>query len=208
MNCDAKLGIDDIPNLDDISVVRVSGGEPTLQKDLIEYLKFFKYHNKKVVLQTNGTNQLSNDIIDNIDEIWVSLYGKEAIHDFITMTQGSFNTTNRFINKYKKSKYILIQSPIFNMTQTFDIVKIAEQHEVDIRLSALVNQGRCTFAEKIWKQIWIVNEVKKIYPNNNIILPCSLSNTRCEFDDKLVIKPDGSLFNCASHKHGMTLCKK
>ena len=206
-NCHGRIELEDIPNVDDISVIRISGGEPTLQNDLSEYIKFFKYQNKKVILQTNGMNNLDNDIIDNIDEIWVSLYGTEVIHDFITMRQGSFNITNRFIDRYKKCKHVVIQSPIFGFQQAVDVVKIAESHKVDIRLSALVNQGRCNFAKELWEQIWIANEIKEIC-HYKIILPCSLSNTRCEFDDKLVMKPDGSLFNCASHKQGMMLCKR
>lgn len=227
INCKGVIGIRDLPNylynikeqryyLDEIDVVRISGGEPTLVPNLIDYINFFYDRNVKVILQTNGTNKVDSKTLDKLDEIWISLYGSTPIHNFITMELKSTyeDCHSKVINSIKFlkeecNKKVVIQSPIFNNCQLVSVMNVVNEldfPDIKLRLFALLNQGKCQFALDIDIQ-------KKIYHNNkyiydNVELTCSLDDTKCNYENKLVLKPDGSLFNCASHKHGMTLCKK
>lgn len=207
INPKCKIKIKDIAklvNLDEIGSVRISGGEPSLVPDLLEYIKFFKDRNIKMILQTNGTD--SNIWHKNIDEIWISLYGSEDIHDFITM-KNIYSQVIETINALKDyTDNIVIQSPIFNDYQLWSVMRESDRLDLKLRLFALLNQGRCRFAFSIDEQKRIYHNNKETY--NNVELTCSLDDKKCDYESKLVLKPDGSLFNCASHKHRMTLCKK
>jgi len=202
--------------LDDINIVRISGGEPTLLENLSDYCKRFKDKGIKVILQTNGTAPLSEytDTKDIVDEIWVSFYGESAIHNFITMDNTYYRVRNNILSLCDDFK-LTIQSPIFNEMQLaslfheihilntdFDLGK----HGVRLRLFALLNHGKCNFALPINEQIEILQDLPYRYPKTEIT--CSLDHTKCNYENKLVLKPDGTLFNCASHKHEMKLCKR
>ncbi len=221
INPEYQIKIQDIPNLvnlDEIDIVRLSGGEPSLLYDLDSYIKFFKNHDIKVVLQTNGYNELSKTTLRLVDEIWVSLYGNKYIHDFITQKRGVYNKVNQnlefysnYISEFSNTK-IVIQSPIFNEKQLISLFCQMntglwnKNFNIELRLFALLNQGRCNYALSIGEQLKIINSLQYKYHVLNIT--CSLDPTKCNYENKLVLKPDGSLFNCASHKHGKTLCKK
>lgn len=203
-------------DLDDFQTVRLSGGEPLLIGDLIEYVKLFKNHNVNVVIQTNGAINTSHEFIKSLGDVefWVSLYGNQCVHNSITQ-DNTFHKTRNFILYLMKNNYKLtIQSPIFNEVQylsllheMFELTQFDcwECKDAKLRLSALLNHGKCNFAFPIKEQIEILKTSCYEYPNTE--LSCSLTNT-CDFDQKLVIKPDGALFHCASHKHNKYLCKK
>ncbi len=221
INPECQIKIGDIPNLvnlDEINVVRLSGGEPSLLYDLDSYINFLKDHNTKVIVQTNGYNELSKSTLRLADEIWVSLYGNECIHDFIVQKRGVYNKVNEnlefysnYISEFSKAK-IVIQSPIFNEKQ---LISLSYQmntglwnknFNTELRLFSLLNQGRCNYALSIDEQKKIFNLLQYKYHATNIT--CSLDPIKCDYESKLVLKPDGSLFNCASHKHGRMLCKR
>lgn len=135
INCEGHIKVKDIPTylydkkeerdyLDEIGVVRISGDEPTLIPNLIDYINFFYDRNIKVVLQTNGT--IPNIWHKNIDEIWISLYGSEDIHNPITM-KNTYNQVIETIHELKDcTDCILIQSPIFNDYQLWSVMQEAE----------------------------------------------------------------------------------
>lgn len=208
IGCNNKLSLDRCKSIDlsDVTTVRISGGEPLLNKDIHEYINYFRNTYEKIILQTNGSILPSQKVLRNLDEIWVSLYGNNCVHEFVTRDNLSFVMVDNFIRNYKDVIPIVIQTPIFSDHQLKSAIFIARQYEVPIRLSALVNQGRCNFALSHKKQIQIVDKIKSVY--NKIIVPCSLTNDLCYYNNKIVMKPDGVLFNCATHKHGKTLCKR
>jgi len=206
-NIEYKIKIKDISklvNLDEIESVRISGGEPTLLDNLCEYVNFFYDRDIKIILQTNGTNKIDNKIFNKLDEIWLSIYGKEDLHNFIVG-----NTTC-----YEKARWYFgesitkIQSPVFNFPQIMSLFNNENIWMMEFRLFALLNQGRCNFALPIKEQIKIIKGFEGLSVWKYLELTCSVDTTKCNYENKLVLKPDGSLFNCASHKHGRTLCKK
>lgn len=217
IGCDGKIKVDDIPkliDLDEIDVVRLSGGEPTLVSNLPDYIKLFKDNYIKVILQTNGSTPLYEYKQLDIDEIWISFYGEAVIHNFITMDNTYYRVRNNILALMDDFD-LTIQSSIFNETQFTSLlneVRILNddfglsKNMVKLRLFALLNHGRCNFALPIEKQIDIYNDLYYTYKNTE--LTCSLDVKKCNYEGKLVMKPDGSLFNCASHKHGARLCKR
>lgn len=224
VDCDKKLSISQIEEilknqLDEIEVVRISGGEPFLNNNLDEYCKFFKNGNIKVVVQTNGTCSSSSSLFNSasqfIDEFWISFYGNNYIHNFITMGN-HYYTTKSFILSVIDKYPVVIQSPIFNETQLasllHEIHRLKQEYDIvkkggiKLRLFALLSQGRCNFALPIGEQICTYSNL--FFNYKDVDITCSLDDSKCNYENKLVLKPDGSLFNCSSHKHGLKLCKK
>jgi hypothetical protein len=80
--------------------ITISGGEPTLNPMLVEYLRLAKQHSKgPVELQSNAMRfadpQFAQDVVNaGADEIFVSLHGSTAaISDAITEAPGTFVKT-------------------------------------------------------------------------------------------------------------------
>jgi len=225
IKCEGKIKVSELPYylydsenqknlLDEIETVRISGGEPTLLDNLNDYVNFFYDRDIKVILQTNGISNYTDYFkLKNVDEFWISLFGERCIHDFIVQKTGSYQKTISNILKIRDTilSKVVIQTPVFNYPQLCSFGRIPNDigNKYNLRLFALLNQGRCNFALPIEQQIKISQKFYNSYKDYvNIDLTCSLDDTKCNYENKLVLKPDGSLFNCASHKHGRTLCKK
>ncbi len=207
INCNGKLTLDDISrsvDLDEVSIVRISGGEPTLLDDLPKYIRFFYDKGIKIVLQTNGTNRIDNKIFNMLDEVWLSIYGKESLHNFIVGDNNAYEKARWYFG----ASITKIQSPVFNYTQIMSLFNNNDIWMMNFRLFALLNHGRCNFALPIKEQSSIIDEFKGLSIWKYLELTCSLDNSKCNLDNKLVLKPDGTLINCASHKHGIKLCKR
>ncbi len=205
INCSGKVRIKDLDNIkniiDIIDVVRLSGGEALLNKDLVEYVNYFYDRDIKIILQTNGSLDIPSEIYNKIHQINLSIYSNEEVHNFITMNNCSFKRCCNIIEDYSN---ITLCSPIFSLTDSTNIIKLANSYNLPVRFTSLLNHGRCNFAKPIEEQIDIFNTIKKL---GNIIPHCSLS-TICEQENKFVLKPDLTLLNCASNKQGLSLCKK
>lgn len=79
---------------DDLNTVHLIGTEPTLYKELYTLIKEIKKMGKRLVLTTNGIviDKILKDIINlDVDELWISIDGPEAIHDYIRGKIGLFN---------------------------------------------------------------------------------------------------------------------
>jgi MoaA/NifB/PqqE/SkfB family radical SAM enzyme len=94
------------------AVVVLSGGEPTLNSRLVEYVQLAKRHGARAVeLQTNAIRladrALTRKLADaGVDEAMVSLHGSSAeISDAITGAPGTFAATVRGIDE-------LLQTPV------------------------------------------------------------------------------------------------
>jgi len=94
----------------------ITGGEPTVRKDLIDIIKCVKqldfYH---ITLRTNGRmfsylNYCEEIIKAGVDCFEIYLYGHTAkLHDSITRVPGSFNQTVQGIENLKKlNQYVIV----------------------------------------------------------------------------------------------------
>ncbi len=212
IECKDKLNLDQVKEIlkdviNDIEYVRISGGEPLLNKDLPCYINWFKENNVRIILQTNGTliKSLNTELLSNINEFWISLYGGYDIHDFITCNV-SYNKTLYFIKNIMEKNKVIIQSPVFNISQMKSLSVQMKELNLPLRLFSLLNHGKCTMALLIEEQIELAELMKDLYKKT--VITCSLDKSKCNFENKLVLKPDGKLFNCASHKQNKILCIK
>lgn len=207
--CEGKqLDIEVIPEyiLRRIDTVRISGGEPTelSHDDLLDAVDYFKARGLKTILQTNGYNyQYCEDIFEAVNEIHVSLYGEQDIHEFITRTRHSYDHAKTVLQWYKNASIV---TPLFNLQQVYQVATIGEKLNVPVRITSLVNQGRCNIALPIEKQRTDAHFLLHFF--KNVELTCSLADKPCESGNKYVIKPDGSIMNCASTKQGVKTCPK
>ena len=90
-----KKVIDQLKNLN-VKRIVVIGGEPTLQKDIVEIMKYLSELRTDVTIFTNGsqiTDELRKIIVEKGIRVKVSLYGHNSfVHDRITCIPGSFIT--------------------------------------------------------------------------------------------------------------------
>lgn len=82
----------------------ITGGEPTLHPQFIEFVKHASEHFKKVLIATNGTTNYYIDELKNINNLMfqISLDGNKDIHDSIRGT-GAFQSTLETINKFENN---------------------------------------------------------------------------------------------------------
>ena len=205
VGCYGKVEVSDLDNfnsiINDIDVVRLSGGEVLLNDDLIDYVDYFYDRGIKVILQTNGSIEIPADIYSKLHTIYLSLYSDEETHNFITRNDHSFENC---IDKIERYSNIVLCSPMFSIFSSINLLNIAMKYDLEIRFTSLLNHGKCNFAEPIENQIEFYNLIRKQW--DKIIPHCSLTG-ECEMKNKYVIKPDLSVVMCASNKQGMKLCK-
>lgn len=207
--CEGKqLDVEVIPEwlLRKVDTVRISGGEPTERPidDLLDEIDYFKTRGLKTILQTNGYNyEYSGEVFEAVDEVHVSLYGEQDIHEFITRTRRSYDYAKTVLQWYKNASIV---TPLFNLVQVNQVATLGEKLNVPVRITSLVNQGRCNIALPIEKQRADAHFLTHFF--KNVELTCSLTDKPCESRTKYVIKPDGSIMNCASTKQGVKTCPK
>lgn len=107
-----------------LDAVVISGGEPTLHKDLPVILKVIKELGYVIKLDTNGTNpQMLKELIDNklIDYVAMDIKGSLNIYHLIT------GVKNPLLDNIKESINILKQS---NIDFEFRTTLVKEYHDL------------------------------------------------------------------------------
>ncbi|MBK8253447.1 MAG: radical SAM protein [Polyangiaceae bacterium] len=111
--------------------ITLSGGEPTLNSSLVDYVRLAKTHSKlPVLLQTNAIKlddeQLTNRLVEaGLDEAFISLHGTTAeISDKVTNAPGTFvRTVVGIDNLYRTGKvrivlnFVICQSNASNLPE-------------------------------------------------------------------------------------------
>jgi len=90
------------------SCVNITGGEPTLNKDLIDICLLAKKEGYKVSIQTNGRllsdEVLAEKICKTTDQLVIALHGPNSeVHDSITRKKGSFEQTLKGIKNAQRN---------------------------------------------------------------------------------------------------------
>lgn len=204
--CTGRVEVSDLDDfkevINDIDVVRISGGEPLLLPNLNEYVDYFYDRGIKVILQTNGSLPIPEDIYNKIHKIYLSLYSDDRTQTHITECGLSFDNCIAIVEQYPN---VILCSPMFSLLDAVKVIGIARKYDLEVRFTALLNHGVCNFALPIKEQIEAYELVRKQW--DKIIPHCSLTG-ECEIDKKYVIMGDLSLKKCASTKHGINICKK
>jgi radical SAM protein with 4Fe4S-binding SPASM domain len=87
--------------------IYITGGEPFLYKDIMEFGNYVKKKDLTLQIVTNGVKleEKAEEIIDNEwDMVCVSLDGPEEIHDKCRRVKGAFNTMKKGVEKIQKIK--------------------------------------------------------------------------------------------------------
>ena len=107
-----------------IDGIVISGGEPTLQKDLKEFILKVKEMKLKVKLDTNGTNpSILKDLIENNLLDYVAMDIKNSFNKYET----TVGTRNVYLDNIKESISILKSS---NINYEFRTTIVKEFHSV------------------------------------------------------------------------------
>jgi MoaA/NifB/PqqE/SkfB family radical SAM enzyme len=118
--------------LSGVKIIRFSGGEPFLRKDICELISYAKSQNLQVWLNSNATSLNDKDIHfinDNIDNILIPLNGYDDKSDsFITKLPDSFSKKISVLKKLENVKIkrigvVLIKDNIDNLEKFYEILK-------------------------------------------------------------------------------------
>jgi pyruvate formate lyase activating enzyme len=113
-----------------VSWVSVSGGEPTLQKDLIELCKEIQKVRKSINLDTNGTNpDMIKKLLPYINRISLDLKGplKKKVYKRIVNREIDINLvfeTFDLVNRHKEIDFEIRTTFVENLLTSTDIHKI------------------------------------------------------------------------------------
>ena len=78
----------------------LTGGEPTLYKDLPSVLNYIKSKNMQALLSTNGTLLTGNEpFLKTVSGVRISLHGTQKTHDLLTGSKGAYDKTITAIKK-------------------------------------------------------------------------------------------------------------
>lgn len=142
-NIDDNLYYSVIKQLKDIGIISISlsGGEPMLHPNFLEFLKYAQDSDFYVKVFTNLT-LLNEEIIklmqNNRTSVYVSLYSMNEInHDAITQMKGSFNKTKSNILKLIENNIpVYINCPImdYNKNDYNEVYKWAKDLNLEVRV--------------------------------------------------------------------------
>lgn len=120
--------------------VTLSGGEATLERDVLEYVRLARSHPnvEHVRIQTNATrltnrNLLQDLIAAGVDEFFVSIHGPDAaICDQLTAKQGSFRAIMAGVEAIAQSSATLLTNTAIvapNHDRLRDIVELLAEYQ-------------------------------------------------------------------------------
>jgi len=111
--------------------ILLSGGEPTLNKNLLNILKFIKANHLKSSIISNGRlfsyASFFNKHKNYIDEIYFSLHSSnEKTHDYLTATKNSFNETVIAIKKFVNMNKLVIVRFVITAINYFELTNFVK----------------------------------------------------------------------------------
>lgn len=155
--------------------VVISGGEPTIQKDLISFIKRVKEEGFKVKLDTNGSNpSVLKELIDNDLLDYVAMDIKNIFNKYKDITEVEVNIDNieKSINLLKNSKIdfefrTTIIKEHHDINKIKKICELVGDHNYYLQnfedSENVLNKSLHSFEEK--EMIKIYNALKKDYKN-------------------------------------------
>lgn len=172
-NIDDNLYYSVIKQLKDIGIISISlsGGEPMLHPNFLEFLKYAQDSDFYVKVFTNLT-LLNEEIIkqmkNNRTSVYVSLYSMNEInHDAITQMKGSFNKTKSNILKLIENNIpVYINCPImdYNKNDYNEVYKWAKDLNLEVRVDYDI-MARCDLTTDNLEHRLKTEEMKNIIIN-------------------------------------------
>jgi radical SAM protein with 4Fe4S-binding SPASM domain len=198
----------------------LTGGEPMLHKNFIDFLKKCKEYNFSVNVLSNLT-LLTDEIIEEMKAnrllaVQVSLYSMDSkIHDAITQTKGSFEITKNAIFKLKENDVPLqISCPILKQNKNCykDVLKWAEIHNINAGCDYVII-AKCDNTKQNLRSRLSINDIKEVMNDKIVNEPRYLELMEKEAEEKrnitsddivcsvchssICIADDGNVYPCA-----------
>lgn len=170
----------------DPKLIKLSGGEPTITDFFPEVIKLCRSTGAKVISFTNGLKWPKIDP----DAYWVSLYGKEKTHNSITRAN-TFSRTMKFIKSHNVE---YLNSPVFNLTQMWELKELSKELDIPLRITQLLPHGNCKEVLSGFQQREIVQKLRLNRKPHWVTCSLGFEPPRCK--KKMCLKPDGSEVIC------------
>jgi len=177
--------------------ITLSGGEPMLHPDFIDFLRKCNEYNFSVNVLSNLT-LLNKAIIEEMERnhllsVQVSLYSMDAnIHDTITQMKGSFEKTKNAILELRKDNIPLqISCPIIkqNINCYADVINWGKVHDINVA-SDYVIIARYNHTTQNLSNRLSINDVEKVIKQKIINEPQYLDLIEKEAEKKKNMNPD------------------
>lgn len=166
----------------------IGGGEPLTRSDIMDILAYGKKKRLAISVVTNGT-LVNAEIVSKLNEmdldtLWISFDGLKESHELLR-GKGTFAKAIQALENLKNfNAKVAIRVSISknNIKELADIVKIAEEYEVDIiRFTPLMEFGRAKEEDIIISQrqyIDCLKELDDIESKVRIITPSNIENDK------------------------------
>ena len=136
-----------------LNAVVITGGEPTIHKDLPEFIKKIRKLGFKVKLDTNGTNSgMLKNLIDKklVDYIAMDIKGSLEKYAIITGVQPN-------LNNIKKSIKIIMQSGLPYEFRTTIVPRLIEKKDIK-KIGELIKGAKKWYLQNFKSDINLVND--------------------------------------------------
>lgn len=198
----------------------LTGGEPMLHKDFIDFLKKCKEYNMSLNVLSNLT-LLTDEIVEVMKYnpllgVHVSLYSMNyEIHDAITQTDGSFELTKNAIIKLKQNDVPLqISCPILKQNKDCyrDVLKWSEEQNINVNCDYVII-GKCDSTTQNLISRLSIQDIREVINRKISDDPGYLELMEKEYEDRanstpndivcsvchssICIADDGSVYPCA-----------
>lgn len=175
----------------------ITGGEPMLHRNFIDFLKKCKEYNLSVNVLSNLT-LLNDEIIEEMKSnhllgVQVSLYSMDSIiHDAITNTKGSFEITINSILKLKENDVPMqISCPIMkqNKNSYRDVINWAKNHNINVGCDYVII-AKCDNTTQNLRSRLSIDDIKEVINEKNVNEPNFLELIEKESEKKNNNTPD------------------
>ncbi len=200
-----KNVIKQIKNLGGLYIV-FTGGEPLIREDIFDLIKYAKGLNFVVLLFTNGTlidEKVAQKLkFSGVDKVEISFYGREIVHNSITLKNDSYKKVVCAIRYLKKEGInTAIKCPIMeiNYDEYVYLQEFAKNNCLETKFDFVLvpkNDGDSTPQKYMISQKKIKDFLQKIKFNHKKSLDL-ISNLICSAGRNIVgITADGKVYPC------------
>lgn len=175
----------------------ISGGEPMLHPDFVNFLRKCNKYNFSVNVLSNLT-MLTDTILAEMKQnpllsVQASLYSMDAcIHDAITQRNGSFEATKNAVLKLLENDIPLqISCPILkqNADSYMDVVQWGKDHDISVGTDYVII-GQYNHSIQNLQNRLTLSDIKHIFCQMAAIDPCYLDRIAEEAERKPNMRPE------------------
>ncbi len=184
-------------------LLMISGGEPTLHKELVKILKYSKSRDLAVYLYTNGYNFIK-ETIDYVDRFYINLQGGKKTHNELC-GKDCYDRTISTIQKLKEHDEYVGVHVIVNRKNIDELSDLCEECIIlgidEVGIMKFFPQGR-GYENKDFLEINDENEVRNINEEYDFVkLRCPYNLRKCRAGvKKITVRPDYSIRLCPAIK--------